>query len=244
MTRIKADYHSHTTYSDGRGSVLDNVRAARNKGIMTLAISDHSWGHGFFGLNRSKKDQYFRDIEQARKIFPDMEILKAIECNILGADGGLDLSPEEMAEFDLILCGYHFGSKPRGLKDMKFHLVNYINKLTGLLEKKALKQNTQALLGALDHPIDVLTHPGDKGPVDIRAVAKKAASRGIKLEINQRHSHLDAQQLREIKDLDIRYILSSDAHNPQAIGQVEGAYEKILESGLDLAKVENLREDL
>ena len=55
MTRIKADYHSHTTYSDGKGSVLDNVRAARKKGIMTIAISDHGWGHGFFGLKKEER---------------------------------------------------------------------------------------------------------------------------------------------------------------------------------------------
>lgn len=242
MTRIKADYHSHTTYSDGKGSVLDNVRAARKKGIMTIAISDHGWGHGFFGLKKEKKDQYFRDIEEARRIFPDMEILKALECNILGEDGALDLSEEEMKEFDLILCGYHFGSRPRGPRDLLFHAMNGLNKHTGLFKKAVIKRNTQALLGAMDHPIDVLTHPGDKGQVDIVPIARKAAEKGIILEINERHNYLDTAQLNQIKDMDLRFIVSSDAHYPDAIGEVEKAYAKVLASGLDLNKIENLRE--
>ncbi len=242
MTRIKADYHTHTTYSDGKGRVLDNVRAARKKGIMTLAISDHGWGHGFFGLKKNLKEDYFREIEEARRIFPDMKILKAIECNILGADGALDISPEEMKEFDLILCGYHFGSRPRGLGDLFMHAINGLNKHTGLFKRRVIEKNTQAILRAMDHPIDILTHPGDKGQVDILPIAKKAGERGIKLEINERHNHLDLQQLKMIKDMEVDFILSSDAHYPEAIGQVEEAYSKILQSGLDLGKIKNLRE--
>lgn len=244
MMRLKADYHTHTHYSDGKGTVLDNVRAAKKRGLDTLAISDHSWGHGYFGLKKEKKNQYFEDIEEAQRIFPDMNILKAIECNILGPDGTVDLTPEEMKEFDIILCGYHFGSKIRNAGDLMMHVSNALHKFTGLGEKRVIKTNTKAILRALDHPIDVLTHPGDKGPVDIVAIAKKAAQRGIKLEINQRHKHLTTEQLIQIKDLDLEFILSSDAHSPEAIGEVEKAYASILSSGLDRKKIVNLKETL
>ncbi|HZK10051.1 MAG TPA: PHP domain-containing protein [Clostridia bacterium] len=244
MIRIKADYHTHTHYSDGKGTVLDNVRAAHKKGLGTLAISDHSWGHGIFGLKREQKNQYFKDIEEAGKIFPDMKILKGIECNILGPDGAIDLTPEEMEEFDLVLCGYHFGSRIRSYKDLCLHGANALHKFTGLGEKRTRKVNTRALLRAMDYPIDVLTHPGDKGPVDIVAVAEKAALKGIKLEINQRHKHLSLEQLNQIKDLDLEYILSSDAHRPEDIGEVEKAYGNIIASGLDPKKIVNLKEVL
>lgn len=243
MTRLRADYHTHTHYSDGKGTVLDNVRAARKKGIFTLAISDHSWGHGYFGLKRKQKSSYLDDIDEARRIFPDMQILKGIECNILGPDGAVDLSPEEMKEFDLILCGYHFGSRIRNGRDLFMHAANALHKYTGLARNYVTRKNTQALIRALDHPIDVLTHPGDKGPVDIRPIAEKAAQRGIKLEINQRHKHLTSEQLKQIKDLDLKYILSSDAHRPEAIGEVEKAYAAILASELDVRKIVNLKED-
>ena len=34
------DLHTHTTYSHGKGSVEDNVRAAMNRGLSYIAISD------------------------------------------------------------------------------------------------------------------------------------------------------------------------------------------------------------
>ena len=46
------DLHTHTTYSHGKGSVEDNVRAAMNKGLGYIAISDHGPGHIFYGINR------------------------------------------------------------------------------------------------------------------------------------------------------------------------------------------------
>lgn len=243
MSRLRADYHTHTIFSDGKGTVMDNARAAHEKGIKTLGISDHGWGHGYFGLKKNRKDEYFREIEEARKAFPDLRILVSIEANIVGPDGHVDLTEEEMKDFDLILCGYHFGSKVRGLADLWMHASNAIYKYLRLGKNYVTKRNTQALLRALDYPIHVLTHPGDKGPVDIVPIAKKAAQRGIMLEINERHRHLTVEQLKEIKDLDLKYLLSSDAHTPDAIGEVEEAYKRIVEAGLDLKKVVNLREE-
>lgn len=241
MNRLRADYHTHTIFSDGKGTVMDNARAAQEKGIKTLGISDHSWGHGYFGLKKNKKEQYFKEIEEAKKAYPDLRILKSIEANILGADGAIDLSPEEMKEFDLVLCGYHFGSKVRGLSDLWMHASNAIYKYLGLGKKYVTKRNTKALLAALDHSIHVLTHPGDKGPVDIVPIAKKAAEKGIMLEVNERHHHLTQEQLQQIKDVDLKFLLSSDAHTPDAIGEVEGGYERLVKAGIDRKRIVNLR---
>ena len=40
--QILADYHTHTVYSHGKGSIEDNVKVAIEKGIKTLGISE-SW---------------------------------------------------------------------------------------------------------------------------------------------------------------------------------------------------------
>ena len=39
--KILADYHTHTIYSHGKGTIEDNVKVAISKGIETLGISDH-----------------------------------------------------------------------------------------------------------------------------------------------------------------------------------------------------------
>jgi len=46
---IRADLHTHSTWSDGRLSVLDMAKAARARGLKTLAITDHSASLGVAG---------------------------------------------------------------------------------------------------------------------------------------------------------------------------------------------------
>ena len=39
------DYHTHTTYTHGKGSIEDNVKCAIAKGLKEIAISEHSFSH-------------------------------------------------------------------------------------------------------------------------------------------------------------------------------------------------------
>src|SRR5690554_3674055 len=36
-----ADFHTHTVYSHGRGTIADNVAAARARGLAQVGMSDH-----------------------------------------------------------------------------------------------------------------------------------------------------------------------------------------------------------
>ena len=40
--KILYDYHTHTVFSHGKGSIEDNVLSARKLGLKAVAISDHS----------------------------------------------------------------------------------------------------------------------------------------------------------------------------------------------------------
>ncbi|MBF1138496.1 MAG: PHP domain-containing protein [[Eubacterium] sulci] len=51
--RMTFDYHTHTTFSHGTGSIEDNVKVAISKGLKALAISDHGPGHLTYGVKRS-----------------------------------------------------------------------------------------------------------------------------------------------------------------------------------------------
>ena len=43
--QILADYHTHTKYSHGKGTIEENVLEAISKGIKTIGISDLSLIH-------------------------------------------------------------------------------------------------------------------------------------------------------------------------------------------------------
>lgn len=45
---LKIDFHVHTLYSDGAGSVRDILRVAEHKGLDGLAITDHDTLEGYF----------------------------------------------------------------------------------------------------------------------------------------------------------------------------------------------------
>ena len=46
---LSADYHTHTPYSHGENTVLENARAAKKLRLKQIAITDHG-----FGLKRKK----------------------------------------------------------------------------------------------------------------------------------------------------------------------------------------------
>ncbi|HOR86487.1 MAG TPA: PHP domain-containing protein, partial [Bacillota bacterium] len=48
--KLYADYHTHTIYSHGTGSIMDNVTAAKNKGLTEIAVTDHGIRHFAYGV--------------------------------------------------------------------------------------------------------------------------------------------------------------------------------------------------
>ena len=51
--RMIADYHTHTIFSHGKGTIEDNVQSAISKGLKEIAISDHGPGHLTYGVKRN-----------------------------------------------------------------------------------------------------------------------------------------------------------------------------------------------
>ena len=41
---------------------------------------------------------------------------------------------------------------------------------------------------------------------------------------------------------DVKFIISSDAHSPQRIGDFEGGLARAIEAGLDIKRIVNIRE--
>ncbi len=233
------DLHTHTTYSHGKGSVEDNVREAVARGLSYIAISDHGPGHLFYGINRNDIPNLKRDIEKMNVKFPKLQVKMSVEANTVHGGNGLDIRPEEFDQFDFVIAGFHFGLF--GCSSIRNWLWNH-----GLRwgEEGLRRKNTEMIINALrKNDIAILTHPGDKGPFDIRAIAEVCAETNTLMEINCRHDHLTEEEIRIAAEVpEVKFILSSDAHVPEAVGRCESGLERALRAGLDPARIVNIAE--
>ena len=254
--RMVFDYHTHTTYSHGfirphgKGTVEENVQAALARGLEELAISDHGPGHLFYGIKRNRFDDLRHDIDEAQKRHPDIKLWMSCETNLTDTGNNLDVSPEEARKFDFLIGGYHYGVRNCHaasnwiLARKKYHEGgnNGLDMETGAGYEKMREINTEMYIKALrGNDLRILTHPGDKGPVDIREIAKVCAETDTWMEINTWHMHLTTEEIVIAMQEDVKFVISSDAHTPGRVGSYLKGLERAFEAGLDPDRIVNIR---
>lgn len=240
--KIFADYHTHTVYSHGIGTIEENVLEAVEKGLEIIAISDHGPGHLTFGIKKKKYLEMRKEINRLNEKYDCIEILLGLEANVLGISGKVDVDEDILALNDILLCGYHFGSLPHGIGDLRIHIYNMTKKFSKWIYKRAKVLNTLAVTNALrNYDIKILTHPGSKGPIDLLEVARVAYEEGTLLEISNHHSKLSTEDLIMLKDSKVGFVVSSDAHRPMDVGRFKIALKKIEAAEMDIRRVENYR---
>ena len=241
--RMIYDHHTHTIYSHGKGTIEDNVKVAAARGLKSIAITDHGPGHLTYGIDMEKLPQMRRDIAAIKDAFPQVEILLGVEANTLRVAPYLDVPPEDGNKFDILLAGYHFGIRHCGM------VPNYLYhklKMSPREGSSLLVKNTAMILDSLyaneeaGNHIDILTHPGDKGPFDIEDIARACADTGTLIEINDKHAHLTVDEIKIAAKYDVQFVIGSDAHVPAKVGSFEGPLARALEAGLDPARIVNI----
>jgi len=240
--KLLYDLHTHTIFSHGKGSIEDNVIVASYKGLKKIGISDHGPGHVTYGVKRKNIAVMRAEIERLKPIYPNIEILLGVETNIINTSGNLDISEDELSGFDYILAGYHYGVfGERPFRALGIHSRNLITGQIGKSTSKQKLMNTDIVIKAIyQNNIKILTHPGDKGPFDISEIAVACAERGTLMEISAWHNYLSVEGIKEALKTDVKFVISSDAHSPERIGDYQGAVERIIEAGLDFNRVVNL----
>lgn len=236
------DFHTHTVYSHGKSTIEENVLEAMEKGLKTIAIAEHGPGHVFYGVSWNNLMKMKEEIIELRKKYSDkIEILMGLEANIIDFKGNLDITKEQASELDFIACGYHNGVIPKGFKGkLLYSPFKQFKNFSKTLDRKIIEYATDSMIKATyNYDIKFLTHPGAKFFVDAKRLAKEM-NKNTLLEINNKHGYLDVDQLRLIKDDDVRFIINSDAHRKIDVGNVEKAMERIVESGIDINKVVNI----
>ncbi|MGO8971038.1 MAG: DNA polymerase/3'-5' exonuclease PolX [Myxococcaceae bacterium] len=198
--------HAHTTWSDGRASLLDMARAAAARGLAYLTITDHSGAAGYAsGLSPDRLRSQWKELEAVQAQVPEVRLLRGLEVDIL-QDGALDLPDALLQQLDIVIASVH------------------------VRHGQDVEAMTARVLRALDHPCtDVLGHPTGRllqrrepAPLRMDEIFARAAERGVALEVNGNPDRLDlhAAHVRTALQAGCQLVASVDAHDTESLDNV------------------------
>jgi DNA polymerase (family 10) len=130
---ITAIIHSHSKWSDGNNTLEEMAKAAMEKGLQYLVISDHSKSAFYAnGLTEERLKAQHEEINELNEKFKPFKIFKSIESDILN-DGNLDYADDVLDGFDIVIASIHSNLKMNEEKAM-MRLMNAIkNPFTSIL---------------------------------------------------------------------------------------------------------------
>jgi DNA polymerase (family X) len=199
LSDIRSELHTHSTWSDGKLSVLEMAQAAKARGLKLLAISDHSFSLGVAGgMTIEDVRRQRQEIQEAQRQLGDsIRLIQGAEVE-MRADGSLDYPDEVLAELDIVCASLH----------------------TGLRQPR--EKVTERTLNAIRNPhVDMIGHPTGRmipdregADLDMDAVLAAAAETKTVLEINAHPSRLDLDDVyaRRAVSMGILLAINTDAH--------------------------------
>jgi DNA polymerase (family 10) len=224
---IRGDLHSHTTWSDGRMSVEDMGRAARERGYDYLAICDHTPAVGAVrGLTADDVRRQAEEIAAANELLSPFRILRGIECDIL-PDGRLDLPDDVLAELEWVQASVHGGQRmPRP-------------EMTKRVEE-ALRN---PYVRCLSHPTGRYINRRPENALDLERAFQVAVEEGVALEVNGLPDRLDlsGEHVRDALRAGVQVVCSTDAHSVRGLANMGFAVATARRGWATAADVVNTR---
>ncbi len=240
--KLTSDYHTHTPYSHGKNTVLENAKAAKAKNLKEIGITDHGFNHLLFGLKRKNLPDLRAEIDEAERLTA-VKVLLGMESNLISVSGETDLRTSDLKNFDLYLCGIHEVLRFKSFSDMRdVMLKNYLAyKLGKTPSDKIIKTTTAAYINAVkNNPIDVITHINYKCYCNLTEVAKCCADYGTYIEINTKKRHVSAEELNAMAQTGVRFVINSDAHSADRVGDTKIAEEILRDASVPLDRIDNI----
>ncbi len=239
--KLTADYHTHTYYSDGKNSALENARAAEKMGLKAIAITEHGYSHHFRGLKRKETAEWLAMVAEADKQ-SSVEVLRGMESNIRGVSGLCDFTEKDYENFDIYLAGIHIVIRYERPSDSKLGWGGWLRRSLHVKPSASLiRETTRAYINAIEkNPLDAITHLNFQCFADAVEVAKCCRDYGTYLEISSKKEHLTDDELAAVVNTGVRFIVNSDAHSVDRIGDTALAEQQIARVGVPLDRIDNI----
>ncbi|MFN4975550.1 MAG: helix-hairpin-helix domain-containing protein [Bacteroidota bacterium] len=218
---IRGIIHCHSQWSDGSDTLETMAKAARDKGLEYLVISDHSRSAFYAnGLQADRVMAQHREIEKLNTALAPFTIFKSIESDVL-SDGALDYPPEVLAQFDLIIASIHSNLKMPQEKAMHRLLTAVANPFTSIL----------------GHPTGRLLLSRSGYPVDHERLLQACAEHKVVIELNAhpRRLDLDWRWIERAQELGVMISINPDAHNIAGLNDIRYGVLVAQKAGLPAA---------
>jgi DNA polymerase (family 10) len=224
---VRGDLHCHTTWSDGKDSVLDMATSARDLGYEYIAICDHTRNVRVVpGLDADDLRRQAEEIAVANEELAPFRVLRGTEVDIRG-DGSLDLPDDVLEELDWVQLSLHAG------------------------QREAREPLTRKVTEAMRHPaVTCLSHPYGRvinhrppNALDLDAVIEAALETGVALETNGLPDRLDlaAPHIRRAIETGVPIVASTDAHSIRGLGNMRLAIATARRGWATAADIVNTR---
>ncbi len=237
---LLGDYHTHTINSDGKGTIEDTLIAADKLGLKQVGITDHGLRHVAYGMK-------FRDIARARKVIDEtrskynVECLLSIEANIYSSDGDIDLKESDRELFDYVVAGYHKAPWPKNVVDMfRYNLPALFINWHDYTDKQRQKFTSPIVKAIKSNRMNILSHLNYGIPSIVSEVGKAAVDYNVYIELNGKRVNLTDEEIMTLYDLGVTFIVNSDAHSPDRVGDVSVPMAIVDRLGLDYNRIVNL----
>ncbi len=204
---IRGDLHSHTDWSDGRDSMEEMIRAAKDRCLEYIAVTDHSVGRAIAnGLSIERLERHGERLREVAKAVGGIRVLHGTEMDIR-ADGTLDYSDDVLEKLDWVVASVH-SAMSQDSETMTRRIIS------------AIKNPYVSAIGHLSTRLI-----GERRPVDAdyEAIFRAAADTGTALEINGSLERLDLKDthIRRARELGAPLVIDTDAHTVESLGNLE-----------------------
>lgn len=183
-----AEWHIHTSYSDGRDGISDYCRRAVEIGIPLVAFTEHVRRNLSFDFKL-----FLEDIEAAREQH-DLIILSGCEAKVLPS-GELDADESVLRAVDYPIFSFH--SFPSDLE------------LYAKCLKKVLKNSH---VNAWAHPGTLAQEKIDLPDSELEEIFLLMEDRDVLLEINRKYGLPKERWLKMAEDFGVKTVKGSDVH--------------------------------
>jgi DNA polymerase (family 10) len=222
---IRGDLHLHSKWTDGQSTILEMVRACKERGYQYCAITDHSQAvHVAGGLNAEDFEKQREEIDNVRRKVRGITVFSGCEVDIL-PDGSLDLPDHLLEQLDVVVAAVH------AKMDMN----------QSAMTKRVLKALAHPAVAILAHPTGRLINQREPFAVDLEEIFHAAKENGVAVELNAQPDRLDLNDLHlfRAREIGVKIAINTDAHSSEQLRFMSYGIDQARRGGLEKRHVLN-----